>query len=211
VSSYRSQEPEIEAERKKRELERKAIDDLVRERDILNKNCGKVQAAVQTQLDLLRVNENTKHNLEMEISGCRNSSATLARTLKRLQVEKQRYATDVVEAQSKYAMAVEEVKSREISVLQLQKKIAEGEARMKQQHNLYEAVRSDRNIYSKKLIEDQDEITEMKRKFKVSPRGEPRSWARCSARPRRHRASVLPPTRRASSTRSPSPPLPPRR
>lgn len=47
------------------------------------------------------------------------------------------------------------LQAREISVLQLQKKIAEGDSRMKQQQNLYEAVRSDRNIYSKKLIEDQ--------------------------------------------------------
>lgn len=33
--------------------------------------------------------------------------------------------------------------------------------------NLYEAVRSDRNLYSKNLIESQDEITEMKRKLKI--------------------------------------------
>ena len=33
--------------------------------------------------------------------------------------------------------------------------------------NLYEAVRSDRNLYSKSLIESQDEIAEMKRKFKI--------------------------------------------
>jgi len=31
----------------------------------------------------------------------------------------------------------------------------------------YEAVRSDRNLYSKNLIESQDEIAEMKRKFKI--------------------------------------------
>jgi chromosome segregation ATPase len=33
--------------------------------------------------------------------------------------------------------------------------------------NLYEAVRSDRNLYSKNLIEAQDEIAEMKRKFRI--------------------------------------------
>lgn len=38
---------------------------------------------------------------------------------------------------------------------------------MKQQQNLYEAVRSDRNLYSKSLIESQEEIAEMKRRFKV--------------------------------------------
>ncbi len=43
----------------------------------------------------------------------------------------------------------------------------EGEQKLKQQQNLYEAVRSDRNLYSKNLIEAQDEIDEMKRKFKI--------------------------------------------
>lgn len=38
---------------------------------------------------------------------------------------------------------------------------------MKQQQNLYEAVRSDRNLYSKNLIEAQDEIAELRRKFKI--------------------------------------------
>ena len=44
---------------------------------------------------------------------------------------------------------------------------AEAETKLKQQQNLYEAVRSDRNLYSKNLIECQDEITEMKRKLKI--------------------------------------------
>ena len=41
------------------------------------------------------------------------------------------------------------------------------QAKLKQQQNLYEAVRSDRNLYSKNLIEAHDEINEMKRKFKI--------------------------------------------
>ena len=54
-----------------------------------------------------------------------------------------------------------------MTMVDLQKKIAEGDARLKQQQSLYEAVRSDRNLYSKNLIESQDEIAEMKRKFKI--------------------------------------------
>ena len=45
--------------------------------------------------------------------------------------------------------------------------IGEGDTRLKQQQNLYEAVRADRNLYSKNLIQAQDEIQEMKRKFKI--------------------------------------------
>jgi chromosome segregation ATPase len=63
--------------------------------------------------------------------------------------------------------ALEEVKIREMTIVDLQKKIQEGDQKLKQQQNLYEAVRSDRNLYSKNLIEAQDEIAEMKRKFKI--------------------------------------------
>ena len=48
--------------------------------------------------------------------------------------------------------------------------IVEGETRLKQQQSLYEAVRADRNLYSKNLIQAQDEIQEMKRKFQIMVR-----------------------------------------
>jgi uncharacterized coiled-coil DUF342 family protein len=50
---------------------------------------------------------------------------------------------------------------------ELGKRVSEWEAKLKQQQQLYESVRSDRNLYSKTLIEAQDEIAEMKRKFKI--------------------------------------------
>ena len=63
--------------------------------------------------------------------------------------------------------ALDEVKVRELEVVELQKKIAEGETRLKQQQALYEAVRADRNLYSKQLTETQDEIAEIKRRYKI--------------------------------------------
>lgn len=124
--------------------------------------------------------------------------------------------------------ALDEVRAREVAIVELQKRVADGEARLKQQQvgsrrhgppplwtallgmqgrehacsldtgplpaaqpsarpapcphprhlaprcpaappaqALYEAVRTDRNLYSKNLIEAQDEISELKRKFKI--------------------------------------------
>lgn len=54
---------------------------------------------------------------------------------------------------------MEEVKVREMSIFDYKKKIAEAETKLKQQQNLYEAVRSDRNLYSKNLIEAQVFLT----------------------------------------------------
>ena len=56
---------------------------------------------------------------------------------------------------AKYAQTLEEVKVRQASVVQLQKRIAESDTKLKQQQSLYETVRSDRNLYSKNLNEAQ--------------------------------------------------------
>ena len=165
-----AKEADIATERRHRENERKTQDDLVRERDILNKNLVKAQNATQMQMDLTKINENTARNLKVEIEGYRVSAADQSKAIKKLTHEKEKYSAEAAEAADRYAAALDAVKEREISVLQLQKKIAEGEARLKQQQNLYEAVRSDRNLYAKNLIESQDEIAEMKRKFKVMTR-----------------------------------------
>merc|ERR1719230_1681075 len=84
-----------------------------------------------------------------------------------LEKEREKFGAEASDANAKFGAALEEVKLREMTILDLQKKIAESDAKLKQQQNLYEAVRSDRNQYSKNLIESQDEIAEMKRKFKI--------------------------------------------
>mgnify|MGYP001791650294 CR=1 FL=1 len=58
---------ELESAKKQNEADRKAIDDLVRERDILNKNMLKAAAATQKQLSLVKLHEQSKKTLEQEI------------------------------------------------------------------------------------------------------------------------------------------------
>lgn len=62
---------------------------------------------------------------------------------------------------------MEEIKLKNNIISELQRKTQEMETKLKQQQNLYEAVRSDRNTYSKNLIESQDEISELRKKFKI--------------------------------------------
>ena len=44
--------------------------------------------------------------------------------------------------------------------------VVEGEVRLKQQQNLYETTRAERNVHSKNLIAAQDEILDLRRKLK---------------------------------------------
>mmetsp|Transcript_9497 Transcript_9497/g.15525 ORF Transcript_9497/g.15525 Transcript_9497/m.15525 type:complete len:886 (+) Transcript_9497:227-2884(+) len=158
---------EIEGQMKQAESDKKTIDDLIRERDILNKNLLKTAAATTKQQDLVKIHEKQRESLEQEIQVYKADAQRQRKMMYQLEKEREKYGAEASEATAKYQQALEEVKLREMTIMDLNKKIAEGETKLKQQQNLYEAVRSDRNLYSKNLIEAQDEIAEMKRKFKI--------------------------------------------
>jgi len=158
---------EMESLRKEGENFSKEIDNLLREREILNKKLVKGDDKTRKMDDLNKINLNTKKNLENEINGFRTHVKKQRDMIQQLVQDRERYEAEAEAANQKFFTALEEVKLQELQIGELQKRIVEGETRLKQQQNLYEAVRSDRNLYSKNLIESQEEIGEMKRKFKI--------------------------------------------
>ncbi|EQC30530.1 hypothetical protein SDRG_11847 [Saprolegnia diclina VS20] len=157
----------MEVERKQGEAVRKTLDDLIRQRELVNKMLVRAADTSQGTQDLIKIQENTMKNLENEISGYRQSVKKQRDMIQQLVTDRDRYDKEAEAANKKYRTALEEAKLQDLQVVSLQDKINEGEARLKQQQNLYEAVRSDRNLYSKSLIESQEEIADMKRKFKI--------------------------------------------
>ncbi len=62
-------EREIDSLKRAVDEERKKADDLIRERDLLNKLKTQAEHATHKQIDLIKINENTKRNLEQEMNG----------------------------------------------------------------------------------------------------------------------------------------------
>jgi hypothetical protein len=62
-------EREIDSLKRAVDGERKKADDLIRERDLLNKLKTQAEHATHKQIDLIKINENTKRNLEQEMNG----------------------------------------------------------------------------------------------------------------------------------------------
>lgn len=65
----------------------------------------------------------------------------------------------------RYYTSLEELKLQELQVGELQKKISEDAAKLKHKQNMYDTIRSDRNLYNKQLTDCQEEINALKRKF----------------------------------------------
>ncbi|XP_036919877.1 cilia- and flagella-associated protein 58 [Sturnira hondurensis] len=160
-------EKEVEVSKKQAELNKKAMDELMRERDMLNKNILKAINSTQKQTELVKLHEQAKRNLEEEIQNYRNEAQKQRKIIFQLEKERDRYITEASDLTRKVLMNMEDIKVREMQIFDYKKKIAESETKLKQQQNLYEAVRSDRNLYSKNLVEAQDEVTKMKRKLQI--------------------------------------------
>lgn len=127
----------------------------------------KAVSATQKQIDLVKLHEQAKRNLEEEIQNYKEEAQKQRKIIFQLEKERDRYINEASDLTQKVLMNMEDIKVREMQIFDYRKKIAESETKLKQQQNLYEAVRSDRNLYSKNLVEAQDEITEMKRKLKI--------------------------------------------
>ncbi|CAL8087230.1 unnamed protein product [Calicophoron daubneyi] len=160
-------ENEIEMMHKAQEADRRACDELSKEREQLNKSLAKAAAQTAKQLNMLRMHELSKQNLELEIGNYKDEAQKQRKIIYKLEKERDRYITEASELTQKVLQNMDELKFREMQIFENKKRIAEAETKLKQQQNLYEAVRSDRNLYSKNLIEAQDEISEMKRKLKI--------------------------------------------
>ncbi|KAL4102380.1 hypothetical protein PRIC1_006125 [Phytophthora ramorum] len=157
----------LEAEKKQSELLTKKLEEMLREREVLNKMLVKANDRTQATFDLMKIKENTMKNLQNEINGLKSHVKKQRAQIQQLVGEREKYEKEAANATQKFMTSLEEAKLQDLQVVSLQQKIVESESRLKQQQNLYEAVRTDRNLYSKQLIESQEEIGNMKRKFKI--------------------------------------------
>ena len=154
----------------------------------------KAAGNTQKQLNLVKLHEQSKKNLEQEIQNYKEEAQKQRKIIYQLEKERDRYINEASDLTQKVfntslydfslqlfdyliylftdiscklqvLQHMEDVKVREMQIFDYKKKIAEAETKLKQQQNLYEAVRSDRNLYSKNLIESQVSVFQKLSKF----------------------------------------------
>ncbi|KAF4118421.1 cilia- and flagella-associated protein 58 [Onychostoma macrolepis] len=160
-------EREMETAKKQMDMDKKAIDELVRERDILNKNMIKAANETDKQQTIVKLHEQSKKTLEQEILNYRDEAQKRRKIIYQLEKERDRYINEASELTKKVLENIEDIKLKEMQIFEYKKRIAEAETKLKQQQNLYEDVRTERNLFSKNLIEAKDQNAEMKRKVKI--------------------------------------------
>ncbi|NWW91669.1 CFA58 protein, partial [Rhynochetos jubatus] len=159
-------ERELEAAKKQAEMDKKAIDELVRERDMLSKNLVKATSATQKQINLVKLHEQSKRNLEEEIQNHKTEAQKQRKIIYQLEKEKDCFINETNELKQKVLQHMKDIEIQEMHICDYEKKIAESEFKLKQEESNCIAERTERNLYSKNLIEAKCAIVQIKKKVK---------------------------------------------
>ena len=160
-------ERDIDDMKKDIDHQRRHVEDLAREKDAINRNLQKADSATKKQAMLVKLQEQSKQTLEQDIVLYKEEAAKQRKIIYSLEKERDKFINDAAEIQQTLGTTITELAEKDTNIVDFKKKIVDVEQKLKQQQNLFEAMKADRNNYSKNLIESQDEINEMKGKIRV--------------------------------------------
>lgn len=158
---------EIDQLRKQVDLDSKNINEIMRERETLYRSVLRTDDRTKKQTELVKLHESRTQQLERDVNRVKQDLQDAIKKVYELDKTREKYGIELSLANSKHMAALEELKNRDNKISELKKNYADVKGKLAQQKQAYEAVRTDRNLYSKNLVESQDEIAEMKRKFKI--------------------------------------------
>ncbi|NXY13188.1 CFA58 protein, partial [Atrichornis clamosus] len=163
-------EKELDTAKKQAETDKRAADGLVRERDMLNQNLIKATNATQKQINLVKLHEQSKQNLEAEIQNYKMEAQKQRKIIYQLEKERESFINETSELKEKVLHHMKDLEIHQIQICDYEREIQVQVIKLKQQQNLCETLRTERTLYSKNLIEAKDEIAEMKMKLKTATR-----------------------------------------
>jgi len=152
--------------RKQADIDQKLTTEVTRERDLLTKNVASGDDRGKKQSEMVAGHERQSDELDKEVLRWKLTMQNTNHRIEHLDGMKEKYQKELQEAHQKYNQGQETVALREATVADLNKSLVDIKAKLHQQKNLYEAVRTDRNLYSKNLAEAQEEIGSMKERFR---------------------------------------------
>ena len=155
-----------EESQRKVEEKKKQINAKIHERKLLNGDLVTQEEAERKAKDEVQMYQQQLTKIRFKKQSYAVGMQKLSQENIKLEKDKEIYAEQATAANAKYYQCLEQVKLKNNLIGKLQKKNLEAEAKLKLQFNLYEQVRSDRNLYSKNLLEAYSQIAELKTNFK---------------------------------------------
>ncbi|XP_072932969.1 cilia- and flagella-associated protein 58-like [Epargyreus clarus] len=160
-------EREIMLNKKQAEADRRDIENLNREKDILNKNMQKIQNEALENLQVLNRQEQRRKQLEHELEVSASQISKQRLIIRQLEKDKDRMLEEAIALNEKIDEVSEEVRLRTADILDLKKALREELIKGRKLSVALDATRTERNMLHKNYTEALDEIQDLKQKLKM--------------------------------------------
>lgn len=154
--------------KKKTDDEQAGIMKLERDRNMLKTQLLKMEKNNEENRQALARKDQIVNTLQEQNNSNKDHIQSLIQSIRKIEAEKEEKTQAANKANANLMQMVEEVKLKRNLIGELKKENIEFESKLKQQQNLYEVVRSDRNLYGKNLIIANDEVIELRKKFRIA-------------------------------------------
>ncbi|CAG9569510.1 unnamed protein product [Danaus chrysippus] len=160
-------EREIMLSNKQSEADRREIENLNREKEIMNKNMQKIQNEAMENLQIINRLEQRRKQLETEldVSGAQLNKQRLV--VRQLEKDKDRMLEETIALNEKIDEVAEEVRLRTADILDLKKALREESIKSRKLSVALDTTRAERNMLHKNYTEALDEIQDLKQKLKM--------------------------------------------
>jgi len=155
----------LEERKKALDIVENEIDSVFRNKEEINRDIRKGEDEEYVIDGEMAGLQNHLKKLENHVRGYQIEAQKLNRIINLLEKEQEKYGIEASQAHAKYYQTLEELKIKNNLINELQKKNTDLDAKLKHQQNLYEAVRSDRNLYSKNLLQSHEEISDLTKRY----------------------------------------------
>ncbi|ERL90076.1 hypothetical protein D910_07431, partial [Dendroctonus ponderosae] len=160
-------EREIDDHKRFSDEDKRAIETVNKEKDVLNKTIQRQQVVARDQLKLIQIQDQSKKKLEVELDSFFIESSKQKKQIHQLERERDKLAEEQLELTKTIEDNMDDIREKKGHIFDLKKNITEYENQVRQQQNIYEAIRADRNSLQKSLQESMAETGELKKKLKI--------------------------------------------
>ncbi|XP_017780088.1 PREDICTED: cilia- and flagella-associated protein 58-like [Nicrophorus vespilloides] len=161
-------EMDLQGRKRQADSDKRNIENLSREKEILNKNLMRQQAVGRDHIKLIKVQEQAKRKLESDIDNHVIETRKQNKQISYLEKERDRLLEEELDLTKKIEDTLDEVKLKKNQIYELKKTQAENENKLRMQQNMFDAVRADKNALQKSLQEANAEGHELKSKLKTN-------------------------------------------
>ncbi|KAJ9575837.1 hypothetical protein L9F63_007295 [Diploptera punctata] len=156
----------LETVKKQADEDKTEICDLQKEKLILSRNILQAAATAHEQSKQLKLRDQIKNNLQIEIDNFTIESQKQKKEISSLSRERDRCILETKELTQKINELLHETKQKKNTIIDLKKKLTEVDTKYQMQQNLCQTLEGERNSLNKLLLEAQYNISDLKKEIK---------------------------------------------